>query len=67
MTDWPALMDRLGDRGINVRRLLGVSRMTVWRWRNGTIPDTDHAIRLLQLDGQTVDVHTAKIVEVVTP
>lgn len=66
---WPSLIFRLTSRGIDIRAELGVSRMTVWRWRNGTVPDTPYAIRLLQLDGQTVDVQPvdAKIVEVVTP
>lgn len=69
MTPWPRLILRLTSRGIDIRAELGVSRMTVWRWRNGTIPDTPYAIRLLQLDGQAVDGQPVdeNKVEVVTP
>ena len=67
MTDWPSLLLRLDARGINVRVELCVSRMTVWRWRNGTVPDTEYALRLLALDARTVDGQTANISENVTP
>jgi len=67
VTDWPALLIRLDKRGINVRAELSVSRMTVWRWRNGTVPDTEYALRLLALDARTVDIPTANIPENVTP
>lgn len=67
MTDWPALLLRLDARGINVRTELCVSRMTVWRWRNGTVPDTEYALRLLALDARTVDIQPQNISENVTP
>lgn len=49
--DWPALLARLAAREIDVRRVLRVSRMQLWRWRNGVQkPNGDHAASLIALD-----------------
>lgn len=49
--DWPALLQRLADRKVDVRRVLQVSRVTVWYWRNGLRkPNGDHAATLIALD-----------------
>lgn len=49
--EWPALLARLDAREIDVRRVLGVSRVTLWYWRSGTKrPNGDHAASLIALD-----------------
>lgn len=49
--DWPALLARLADRKVDVRRVLRVSRVTLWYWRTGTRkPSGDHAASLIALD-----------------
>lgn len=49
--DWPALLQRLVERDIDVRRVLRVSRVTIWRWRTRTaVPSGVHATSLVALD-----------------
>ena len=68
MTDWPALLARLEARGIDAQQACHVVRSTVWKWRyGGVVPATEHAVTLVLLDVRTVDGHTAKIVEDVSP
>ena len=55
--DWPALLQRLVERDIDVRRVLRVSRVTLWYWRTGTCkPNGTHALSLVALDrGEAID------------
>jgi DNA-binding transcriptional regulator YiaG len=49
--DWPALLARLHARKVDVRRVLQVSRVTLWYWRTGTKrPNGVHALSLEALD-----------------
>jgi hypothetical protein len=49
--DWPAIIGRLRERGVDIERHLGVSRTTVWRWAIGEVrPSGDNAVDLLAME-----------------
>jgi hypothetical protein len=51
LPDWPALLARLHARNVDVRRVLQVSRVTLWYWRTGMRqPNGTHALSLVALD-----------------
>jgi len=49
--DWPAIINRLEGMQVNVKLELGVTRMTLWRWKHSiSVPSGDYAKQLVLLD-----------------
>jgi len=51
-----------GYSAITLAEILGVSRQTIYHWRNGTrLPRTEHLIKLDRLSQGLVGLHSFKI------
>ena len=59
--EFSAAMEAAGLRSIDLARLAGVDRRTVWRWRSGHSPVPHYAWTILRLQQRVRDLTAAAI------